>query len=971
MFAGGFWGLVFIVGFALAVSAVTSNMDAWREKMEILCASLDSSKSFVLAKMLLSFMQCVHFVVRAYTETVTDVGFIIECVACVFYLVSLVTNCLLANLRSIKSGFIFMFSSALADVIILGSTASLPIIKANGLKCWFSPSFVAAFHLLACWNLALPLLRVNTQVPRNQIMDMMVSTLLKVYLMAMAMMSFENMGDPQVFEPYTQRKWNTISSVYFVITTVSTVGFGDLAPTTSLGRFTTIILILGGFFWAVNTVQSALQIMVIQSSGGGYFEPPPNARPILIIGNPTAEMLRTFISEVFHPDHAEEADDVYLSILISPGSPEMDATVQFLKQPENLRLCARVHIFQGSALDSKVLLRVGAASAACIFILPNFLCTSAMQDDTENIMRMTVVQRLVPDARIVLLLLKAEDRTLLAEANMVGEVTCLAFDEFKFALAGKSCEVHGFSSLITTLCKSMSTDDEDDGPGQKDPSFKPSWRKDFERGCGLELYEVLLSSTYAAYSATFIEVMVDIIEQTGGVVYLIGLVESRPESKTVMVNPGPSYPIKNATGGLKVMGLFLASSREAIIQCEPGMVFLGRRERPNDEQAISKKGGQLMKSVEFEEEIADLAHVNLSKEQKVSALKLARTVRRHRRAMQPNRPPLKLLAEGGHVLIICVGTQSSEDLRLGVEHFVKPLRSPERAKTLPIVVLSFVQPRDWYSVHDEEQVFFVQGSPTSLLDLQRVNFSGASAIFISHCGSGRHASLIAQEPWTVDFEVISCTRLIESHFPSGSKTFVMADIVIESNHPFLPLPEAIIQSDEATEQRKSLRASQSRRTSFFEQGPYGPDDAGEVSQQEESYCLQPRFAAGKLFAGSGAFTNLAANTFYNPSLIDLVSNMINTELSMIRLPVSWEGKTYCELVEHLLWNEKLLAVGIYRYAKMTAGSTLVNIEDDGKQANGKEAKQDRQGFIYVAPPGKETALLGGDQILCFHTNQDS
>ncbi|CAE7435073.1 unnamed protein product [Symbiodinium sp. CCMP2592] len=66
-----------------------------------------------------------------------------------------------------------------------------------------------------------------------------------------------------------------------------------------------------------------------------------------------------------------------------------------------------------------------------------------------------------------------------------------------------------------------------------------------------------------------------------------------------------------------------------------------------------------------------------------------------------------------------------------------------------------------------------------MLDLQRVNFTGslcASAIFITHGGAGRHdvenKEPVQKESWTVDFE---------------SPTLVLSDIVVDSNHPFLPL----------------------------------------------------------------------------------------------------------------------------------------------------------------------------------------
>ncbi|CAJ1449485.1 unnamed protein product, partial [Effrenium voratum] len=519
-------------------------------------------------------------------------------------------------------------------------------------------------------------------------------------------------------------------------------------------------------------------------------------------------------------------------------------------------------------------------------------------------------------------------------------------------------------------------------------------RKDFERGCGLEVYEVELSPTYAQRDAVFIEVAVDIIEQTGGLVYLVGLVEARTDSKKVLINPGPNYKIKQALPGFHVMGIFLASDREAIMQCDVGMVFLGRRERVSmDEDADREEedaGDTIVKLIHKEDDIPELNHVSLKAEHKAAALNLARVARRHQRSLKPLRPPLKRLAVGGHIIVLAVGTEKAEDLRLGIEHFVKPLRQNIiTEEIIPVVVLSAMQPRDWFNVENCDQVYFLQGSPTSLLDLQRANFTGASAIFITHAGAGR-ADADKQETWTVDFEVICCTRLVESQLPVGSPTLVLSDIVVDSNHPFLPLP-GLLGTAQAKEPSR-FQAKEEKRGFFGKRGPENPKRMR--AKKLEEYFVQPRFAAGRLFAGGTTFASLAANTFYNPTLIDLVSTMVTTQIRMVKLPHSWEGKSYFELFDFLLWKEKLLAIGIYRTAEVSTGGdeevpSSTNQRRSSVSAGGrrksvggvdvrasrltnsiKTRKTVKVNFVYTAPPGKETAMMPGDKVICFESRKE-
>lgn len=680
--------------------------------------------------------------------------------------------------------------------------------------------------------------------------------------------------------------------------------------------------------------------------------------------------------EMFHPDHAEDADDLHVSVLLAAGHPAKEQLTSWLKLPANLLMSMRVHLFSGTALDENDLMRVSVGAATCVFVLPDFLAHSVVQEDTENIIRMMAVQRVIPKVRIILLLLRAENIQLLEQARMSANVTCVAYDQFKMEMAGKTCQVHGFGSLVSNLCKSIAIDDEGDDEEDEvedsmdaDDASKQQWKKDFERGCGLEIYEIELSSTYAARDATFIEVVVDVIEQTGGLVYLIGLVECRAENKKVYINPGPLFPIKHALGGIQVFGVFLASDREAVMQCDVGMVFLGRRERASvdeDGSAEGELGLGAVKTVAKHsvQETPDLSDIPLKAEQKSTATILTQSLRSTSQACKPHRPPLKMLAIGGHVIVLCVGTEQTEDLRLGIAHFLKPLRhnvSPD--DMVPVVVMSGTQPRDWVNVHNEHQVFWVQGSPTALGDLSLINFTNASAIYITHCGAGRvQESGENTESWAVDFEVICCTRLVESQLEPGSNVVVISDIVVDSNHPFLPLPGDYGGGET---QRKNNKRKSSIRTSIqsLARSSGTGDGAGDKTKRvkkikNDEYFTQPRFAAGRLLAGATTFTSLAANTFYNPTLIDLVGTMITTQITMVKLPHAWEGKSFFELFDVLLWKHKLLAIGIYRQVEMFPGGS-------------KRKKKTQMGFVYTAPPGKETAMMPGDEVICFQCPDDT
>ena len=118
----------------------------------------------------------------------------------------------------------------------------------------------------------------------------------------------ERLGDPDFLETLTDGDWNMFSvrliarcswrwsqciiynrqqGIYFILVTISTVGYGDITPATVLGRLFIIAFIISGIvFFSVQTNQ-VLDIVSTQRSGTGKFTNPSGVPYILICGDIT------------------------------------------------------------------------------------------------------------------------------------------------------------------------------------------------------------------------------------------------------------------------------------------------------------------------------------------------------------------------------------------------------------------------------------------------------------------------------------------------------------------------------------------------------------------------------------------------------------------------------------------------------------------------------------------------------------
>lgn len=145
----------------------------------------------------------------------------------------------------------------------------------------------------------------------------------------------------------------------------------------------------------------------------------------------------------------------------------------------------------------------------------------------------------------------------------------------------------------------------------------------------------------------------------------------------------------------------------------------------------------------------------------------------------------------------------------------------------------------------------------------------------------------------------------------------------------------------------------------------------------EMYYRQPRFSCGQLFVGT-IITSLVTNSFYNPTLIELVSTMIGAQIIMTTVGNEWAGKSYFEYFDYLLFTESKMAVAMFRdvpkgeavqmeggaakHISSTAAPSRSKVTDAGDPA--LKARRTFS-YVYTAPPAKETTMRGGDRVICF------
>lgn len=202
--------------------------------------------------------------------------------------------------------------------------------------------------------------------------------------------------------------WNFFNSVYFVIVTLSTVGYGDFSPSTVQGRVFTVFMIIVGIV-IFTTVIGQLVEQSSRSRGSGWFVKNPDTRHVIVTGNPTLTDLVLFVSE-FYSDSRESNATAKIVVLIEEPTWTDPEWFQYIAK--NSFLQARLQFLVGSVRNPVDLQRARLNSADAVFFLTS---PSSGEDpskqDTRTVMNILAVRNARTDIPVFA-------QTLLDESNL-------------------------------------------------------------------------------------------------------------------------------------------------------------------------------------------------------------------------------------------------------------------------------------------------------------------------------------------------------------------------------------------------------------------------------------------------------------------------------------------------------------------------------------------------------------------------
>lgn len=399
---------------------------------------------------------------------------------------------------------------------------------------------VTTTRILRSLRLRRKLLRIEDEVSRC-IADIALNILVCM-LFFCALMQFLETQD----QPYEFHTW-----LYYILVTMATVGYGDIAPKSTLGRIAAMGMIAFAFISGPQMSSELIEKINQQSIyARALYMRKYRSKHVYICGEVNSMAVKDFVGELFHDDH--EDDNIH-AVVMSPDAPT-SAMMQILR---DTTYSLRVTFLEGSALSEKDLRRAQVREAVAIFIMTNKFSDDPDEEDAKTILQQFYLKKFVMREHslakplFAIQLIRPENRRHLVDSSTVEgihfkEDIILCLNEIKMGIIAKAVMFPGSNTLLMNLLSSFADDDKENEDKELnlqaetenlDTDEQDHWIGEYQRGCGWEVYTTKLNPMF---SGTNFAVLAEILYQRIGTVLFGLLVEDIPKdrSKTRMVlNP--------------------------------------------------------------------------------------------------------------------------------------------------------------------------------------------------------------------------------------------------------------------------------------------------------------------------------------------------------------------------------------------------------------------------------------------------
>ncbi|KAE8884377.1 hypothetical protein PF003_g31687 [Phytophthora fragariae] len=264
-----------------------------------------------------------------------------------------------------------------------------------------------------------------------------------------------------------------LDAIYFVCITIATVGFGDVAPKSSIGKAFDVGLIFFAGVLIPLQISGYSYILSRETAFDKKYVPDKSTQHVLLCGEVENGALLFFLHNWLHKD--EERRTRRRVVILAPTLPSNDLR-RVLLHPEYEQ---RVIYLQGSAMVAADLQRAAAPSAEFCFVMVKKHSDTMDQNDTAANLITCSVRKNNRHAPLHVQVSKFDNTR---HFHISGATAVICLEQLKLAFFGKCLWIRGLNPFLGNLIQKFSHAEE----------YRGYWLSDYLSGCEQKLCEAAL-----------------------------------------------------------------------------------------------------------------------------------------------------------------------------------------------------------------------------------------------------------------------------------------------------------------------------------------------------------------------------------------------------------------------------------------------------------------------------------------------